>query len=174
MTNEEGREERNYSYTKVSHSGGFFLPAVLCASLAVLCAVVSLIFFYINGRNEKERIVLYFSSLDSSRLCSEARYVPKNPPQGREALFVSELLLGPMTNRFIPLFANGTTLDFCMVQNDVLYVGLSKEALNVTAKSADIKSAVDLLQYNIVRKFTKINTVLVYIDGKSVYENGQL
>ncbi len=125
------------------------------------------VFFMKKGR---DRVVMYFTAYDSDDVCTEVRYLPKNSVQGDVALLVDELLLGPMTNRYKRLFASGTRAEFCMVQDDVLYVGLSKDALSYSGDAADLKTGIELLKVNIVKKFTKIKTVLVYIDGKAVYE----
>lgn|SRR5574344_38757 len=115
-----------------------------------------------------ERRVFYFQSYESDKLYTEIRYEPYKPVQGDEHLFVDEVLLGPMTNRLRPLFSVGTKTEFCFVRGKTLYVGLSKEALQISAKSADIGTGVKLLKKNILKNFTYINTVEMYIDGKSV------
>ena len=137
---------------------------VLSLVMLVVCAVVSLA----RLRTDRERAVMYFTSFGTDKVCAEVRYLPKNPIQGEVAFFVDELLLGPMTNRYKPLFARGTRAEFCTQEGDTLYVGLSGDALSVSKESADIETGIELLKVNIVKKFTKINTVLVYIDGKSV------
>jgi hypothetical protein len=115
-----------------------------------------------------DRRVFYFKSYDNNKTCTEIRYEPHKPVQGREQLFVDELLLGPMTNRFRPLFTRGTKTEFCFLRGSTLYVGLSKEALQISADSADIGSGVKLLKKNVLKNFTYINAVEMYIDGKSV------
>ncbi len=131
--------------------------------IAGACAV-SLVFL----PRDRQRTVFYFHSLESEKLYSEVRYLPKDPYQGETHQFVEELILGPMTNRYVRLFSEGTGLDFCFEKDGVLYVGLTKDALKFTPEIKDIEGSVNLLKQNIVTRFTKINSVLVYIDGKSV------
>ena len=100
------------------------------------------------------RAVFYFPSMDTDKLCTEVRYLPDDPIQGELSFYVDELLLGPMTNRYKFLFS----------------LGLSKDALFKSKDSVDIKTGIKLLRVNIVKQFTEIKTVLVYIDGKSVFE----
>lgn len=116
------------------------------------------------------RAVFYFPSMDTDKLCTEVRYLPDDPIQGELSFYVDELLLGPMTNRYKFLFSLGTKADFCTLEDDVLYLGLSKDALFATKDSVDIRTGIKLLKVNLVKQFTEIKTVLVYIDGKSVFE----
>jgi len=141
--------------------------AVIVLSLVLLAGSACVSF--VRLRTDRSRAVMYFTSFGTDDVCTEVRYLPKDPIQGDVAFFVDELLLGPMTNRYKPLFARGTRADFCTLEGDTLYVGLSGEALSANKESADIETGIELLKVNIVKKFTKINTVLVYIDGKSVY-----
>lgn len=143
--------------------------AVVIVLSLVMLAVTAAVSF-VRLRMDRERAVMYFTSFGTDDVCTEVRYFPKNPIQGEVAFFVDELLLGPMTNRYKPLFARGTRAEFCTLEGDTLYVGLSGDALSVSKESADIETGIKLLKVNIVKKFTKINTVLVYIGGKSVYK----
>ena len=138
-------------------AAGLFLGA--CLFSAVLYA----------KNSSTERTLFYFRSFDRDDLCTEMRYLPRNPVQGEVRLFVDELLLGPMTNRYKSIFVPGTQAEFCIVEGDTLYLGLSREALQVDAEMESIRDSVALLKRNIVKRFTKINTVLVYIDGKSAF-----
>ena len=114
------------------------------------------------------RRVFYFESLDTNKISAEVRYLPSKAVQGKERLFVDELLLGPMTNRFRPLFSAGTKSEFCFVRGRTLYVGISKEAVQISPEAADIKKGLELFKKNILKNFTNIDTIMVYIDGKGV------
>ena len=139
---------------------------VLSVFLLAGAAVVSNLFV----RKDKVRTVMYFPSFGTDDVCAEVRYLPEYPGVDPLVQYVDELVLGSMTNRFKNLFAVGTKVEFCTVENGVCYVGLSREALHPTKEAADIKTGIELLKVNIVKKFTEISTVLVYIDGKSVCE----
>ena len=114
------------------------------------------------------RRVFYFESLDTHKISTEIRFLPSKPVQGKEHIFVDELLLGPMTNRFRPLFTQGTKAEFCFVRGRTMYVGLSKEAVQVTPETADIRKGMELFKKNVLKNFTTIDTVVMYIDGQSV------
>ena len=130
--------------------------------------IFSLIRFGVN--NFGQRRVFYYYSADTHSVATECRFMPLKPVQGKINLFVDDLILGPMTNRYRYLFAPGTKVDFCIRNKKTLYVGLSGDALKTGSEVLDIRSGVELLKFNIVKNFTKINTVMVYIDGKSVFE----
>ena len=137
---------------------------------AVLVILAGLALTLCFAPSDRERSVLYFHSYDSENLCSEVRYLPTDTHKDRETLYIEELLLGPMTNRYKRLFSDGTLLEFCTKNADTIYVGLSKEALAFTPETENFEESVRVLKWNIVKKFTKINTVKVYIDGKSVFD----
>ena len=148
------------------------IPAV-CLVLAALFAVFS--FTSIIKGKKTFRTVMYFPSYEDGTIYTEVRNLPKDSVQGDERLFVDDILLGPLTNHYRRLLPSGTSVEFFTVGNDgTAYLGLSRQALRISSESADIKTGVSLLKMNIVKNFTKINTVLVYVDGKSVYEKAGL
>ncbi|MEE0133744.1 MAG: GerMN domain-containing protein [Treponema sp.] len=139
----------------------------------ILILVVS-IFLY-NSENLGKRRVLYFEAVDGSGLYIESRRITEySTTQGRDVhvqQFVQELLLGPVTNGFKSLFLQGTRLESCFVQENILFINLSKEALFPGATTSATKDGVNLLVYNIKKNFSWIESVEIYIDGNKVYEN---
>ena len=142
---------------------------IIALSVVLLAgaAIVSSLFL----RRDRNRSVMYFTSFGTDDVCTEVRYLPVNQDIDPVVQFVEELVLGPMTNRYKNLFASGTRVEFCTVENGKCYVGLSREALYPTREASDIQTGIELLKVNIVKRFTEISTVLVYIDGRSVYGN---
>ena len=116
----------------------------------------------------RERCVFYFSSYDSDDYCAEIRYLRKDKERPLLDFFIDEFLLGPMTNRLKYAFPKGTRVEFCIQKGDELHLGLSKTALMADSVTFDIKGNLELLKYNIVRNFTNINKIFLYVDGKSV------
>lgn len=143
-------------------------PAFVCLAVVAVSLALSVFFFLRKGSGR--RTVFYFPSYDTGVLCTEVRYLPEKPVQGDVALFVDELLLGPMTNRYKKVFSSGTRCEFCFVRGGVAYIGLSRDALVVNSEVKSIRDALDVLKVNIVKNFTNIHTVDVFIDGKSVFE----
>lgn len=147
----------------------YFITAFVCAALAVGAAAISLL--SIQKRDKSFRILMYFPSFENGKTYTEERFIPKDSAQGTERYFVDDLLLGPLTHSYKKLFPGETTVEFFTVDADgTAYIGLSKGALKTSDDAADINTGISLLKRNIVMNFTKINTVLVYIDGKSVCE----
>ena len=81
------------------------------------------------------------------------------------------MLLGSVTNGFRSLFQQGTKIESCFVQDDILFINLSKEALFPGVTTSATKDAVDLLVFNIKKNFSWVKSVEIYIDGNKVYEN---
>lgn len=142
-----------------------------CFLITIL--VVSITFF--NSENIGSRRVLYFDAIDGSGLYMESRRIVKySPVQGRDvdvSQFVQELLLGPTTNGFRSLFPLDTRIETCFVQDEVLFINLSREALFPGETTLPTKEAVDLLIYNIERNFSWIKSIEIYIGSNKVYEN---
>lgn len=142
---------------------------VASVCVLVLALVFSLIMFCINRAGDRR--LFYFYSADTQSVATEARYITSNPTQGEVNAFIDDLLLGPMTNRYQSIFAKGTTVEFCKQEGDTLYVGLSSEALKSVSGALSLQERVDLFRFNIVNNFTKINTILLYVDGKSIWND---
>lgn len=139
----------------------------------VLILAVSIFFF--TSKNMGPRRVLYFEAMDGSGLYMESRRIMEYSPLQEEAVhlqqFVQELLLGSVTNGFRSLFQQGTKIESCFVQDDILFINLSKEALFPGVTTSATKDAVDLLVFNIKKNFSWVKSVEIYIDGNKVYEN---
>ncbi len=141
---------------------------LLCATLFTF--VVSVIFYlaFYPGK----RVVLLFESMDSNSLAIEHRYIPSDVVQGEIAYFVDELLLGPVSNRSKPLFANNTRAISCFLTEDnVLYINLNEKALFSGNSSSETLIACDLLKKNVLKNYKYVDTVEVFIMGNMVTQN---
>lgn len=143
------------------------------ACFLIVILILSIIFF--NVKSIGNRRVLYFEAIDGSGLYMESRRIVEySSTQGRDmdvSQFVQELLLGPTTNGFRSLFSLETRLESCFIQDDILFINLSKEAVFPGETSLPTKEAVDLLIYNIEKNFSWIKSVEIYINSNKVYEN---
>lgn len=153
-------------------SRSIFQSMGVCIFLILILGVS--IFLY-NSENLGKRRVLYFEAVDGSGLYIESRRITEyTSTQGRDVdvqQFVQELLLGPVTNGFKSLFLQGTRLESCFIQDNILFINLSKDALFPSATTSATKDGVDLLVYNIKKNFSWIESVEIYIDSNKVYEN---
>ena len=135
--------------------------------------IISLVMYNIN--TDGNRRIFYFESLDESGLFSEVRYiVPYSKEQSVEDdiyQFVNELLLGPITHRYKAVFAKGTSLNTCILRNEILYVDISSQALFPTEIDSFIQMGVQVFEKNILKNFSEVKEVVLYIDGIQTFQN---
>ena len=82
---------------------------------------------------------------------------------------MQELLLGPAGNGFQPLFALEARLESCFVQDDILFINLSREALFPGESTSSLQDGVELVAFNVEKNFPWIKSVEIYIDGNKAY-----
>jgi len=149
------------------------VQALGAACFLIMILIVSITLF--NFKDMGNRRVLYFDAIDGSGLYMESRRIVEySPVQGRDvdvSQFVQELLLGPATNGFRLLFPLDTRIEACFIQDEVLFINLSKEAMFPGETALPTKEAVDLLIYNIEQNFSWIKSIEIYIGSNKVYEN---
>jgi hypothetical protein len=138
------------------------ISAVIVIAVIAALAVIS---------RPGDRRVFYFLSYDDDKLHTEVRFLPEESIQGSVNLFIDELLLGPLTNRYRILFSQGTRVLSCIQSGGTLYLDLSEEALFNIDPAPPVHTAVDILEKNIKQNFSSINSVEIFIAGKKVYEN---
>jgi len=141
-------------------------PFIIAA--AVLFAVS---FFFWLFKMPGRRYVMVFPSADSKRLDMEERYIRRFRGQNSVSSFVDELLLGPETERYRPLFTPGTRAVSCFVRGKILYVNLSPELLEEGGGACSIREGTDLFRKNIHRNFNNIKDIEMFADGRGMYEN---
>jgi len=140
------------------------LVALSLMLLLILCFSLFMYKFTAPG----ERRVLYFKSMDNNLVVCENRFIRSEAEINDVEALVNEVLLGPMTNRFYRLFPLGTKVNFCFVQDNTLYVDLSNEALLTSSESCSFKEGAELLKENVVKNFTNIDTIHVFVGGISI------
>ena len=89
--------------------------SILSLSLMTVALVVSVCLYFSKDRGERH--VLYFQSLDDSKLYTEVRYISEYTKNQDLSVsveqFLEELLLGPVSHRFMDVFEPGTKLLSC-------------------------------------------------------------
>ena len=100
----------------------------------------------------------------------EYRNLTEKPHQGDINLFVEEMLLGSTVERTKKLFTPGTRLLSCFKRDGVLYLNLSQDLLDMGDGVVEIKEGTELLKKNIMRNFSGIDSVEIYIEGKLAFE----
>lgn len=141
---------------------------ILFLSLLIMC-IFSIVMFFVQGYSHRR--VYLFESLDKPGLYAENRYYPNIPYLDDIELFVSELLLGPIGERYKHVFAPGTKLKSCFLQDNVLYIDFSSEALFPNEKVSEVREGAEIFNKNIFRNFRKIDKINIYIEGRKIFDN---
>ncbi len=140
---------------------------ILLLGAAILIISLALYIVFYPG----QRAVLLFESMDDSKLYSEHRYIPRGTAQGDLHYFVDELLLGPTSDRYKPLFAHGTKALSCFLNDEnILYIHLNENALFSGNSSSDTVFACELLKINVLKNYKYVDNIRVFIMGNLVAE----
>ncbi len=140
---------------------------IIIVSFVVLFSLLFFIVFYPG-----KRAAFIFESMDSDYLYIEHRYIPRDSAQGDISYFVDELLLGPISNRYKPLFVNGTRAVSCFLAEDkTLYIDLNEKALLPGKTTSDTIYACELLKKNVLKNHKYVDTIKVFIMGNLVSQN---
>lgn len=116
------------------------------------------------------RKLFLFESLDKKGTFAESRFIPRDHPYTQAHWFTEDLLLGPQTDRYRPLFPIGTKLVSFFKGNDgTVYVDLSEEAALQKRTSSQTAAACKLLEQNL-RKNYNMHKISISIAGHKVYE----
>jgi hypothetical protein len=143
--------------------------AILVGLIAMTAAAIAVLLF-LDSR-PGDRRVFSFLSYDDDKIHTEVRFLPTESVQGSVRLYVDEILLGPLTNRYRLLFTQGTRVLSCIQSGSTLYLDLSEEALFNIDPAPPVQDAVEILEKSIKQNFSSISTVEIFINGKKVYEN---
>lgn len=146
----------------------FLKKALPFTALILILATLIFSLFKFTVSKKQYRYVVYFDSPDSNYLCTETRFLSKIAEKSKEQVFVEDILLGPLTNRYKLLFNRNTVCEFCFVRDKTLFLGLSEKALEQTDNTVEIKRGIEILRKNILKNFKNINTIEMYIGGKEI------
>ncbi|MBR4374702.1 MAG: hypothetical protein IKP49_10115 [Treponema sp.] len=139
------------------------------------CIALSAVFASCAGKSGTSVYKFDFPKMDITRAEGEAeavktekRCLPKEPVQGEVRMYVEELLLGPESSRLLPIFSLDATVDFCFMQGDDLYLGISESSVYNLGADVDIQSRIELLESNIHKNFKNIGQILLFIGDNFV------
>lgn len=151
----------------------FILNHKIAVSVILAVLIVPHIIHFAAVNAGKTKRVMYFQQVGSEKIEKEIRYIPKNDSQTELELYISELLLGPQVYRARPLFSLGTSLEFCILKGDELYVGLSEDAIFQDNEALEFNKGVELLKKNIKKNFPKINEFEIFAGNTFIEEDSQ-
>lgn len=138
----------------------------ILAFVFVVVFATSLSLFFIK-QNSKSYVFI-FPSADDGTYIVERRNLSNDPAQGVIQLFVDELLLGSTVERTKLIFSSNTRVNSCFLRGNTLYLDLSDDLLSIEKSSFPINEGIELLRENILKNFSNINKIELFIGGKFV------
>ncbi|MCQ2589399.1 MAG: GerMN domain-containing protein [Treponema sp.] len=144
------------------------LKTVITGVVVVLVLIISMV---LSFSSKGTRRTFVFPSVEDGEYIVESRYLPKNPLKDNITYYIDELLLGSQVERTKLIFAKNTRVLSCFTKDNVLYVNLSNDLLNISDNVIPIKEGIDLLKRNIKQNFGGSKSVEIYVDGNGVFEN---
>ena len=143
--------------------------AVFIISLLAAGLFVFSFFCYIITKNTCRRAFI-FPSAENGKYIIEYRNLAEKPHRGDIGLYIDEILLGSTVERTKLLFTPGTRVLSCFERNHILYVNLSQDLLQMGDGVIEIREGTELLKKNIMKNFSEIDSVEIFIEGKSAFE----
>ena len=143
--------------------------AVFIISLLAAGLFVFSFFCYIITKDSCRRAFI-FPSAENGKYIIEYRKLAEKPHQGDIGLYIDEILLGSTVERTKLLFTPGTRVLSCFERNHTLYVNLSQNLLQMGDGVIEIREGTELLKKNIMKNFSEIDSVEIFIEGKSAFE----
>ena len=159
----------------VSRNGKGLFFTVLCASF--IFSFVSYLIFYPGTPK-----LFLFESLDiqsdvksdmqtAGKIYAEKRFIPRNRTKPSLEYFCDELLLGPIGDRYRPLFAPGTKMrTFFKKRGGTVYIDLNEGALFQAGVSSNTKKACYLLEQNIRKNYNSVGNIVITMMGHEIYK----
>ncbi len=143
--------------------------AVFIISLLAAGLFIFSFFCYIITKDTCRRAFI-FPSAENGKYIIEYRNLAEKPHQGDIGLYIDEILLGSTVERTKLLFTPGTRVLSCFERNHILYVNLSQDLLQMGDGVIEIREGTELLKKNIMKNFSEIDSVEIFIEGKSAFE----
>ena len=144
------------------------IPLFVTLGLIFCSLIISIILFY--HANYGKKFVFIFPSVEEGNYVLETRYLKNNPEKDYLNYFVDELVLGSSLERTKNLFTAGTKVLSCFERNDVVYIDLSADIINMGDNVLEIKDGIDLLKKNIIKNYPGTKEIRVFVDGKYAFE----
>jgi hypothetical protein len=141
------------------------LLSILSCVFVVVFAVSILLFFV---KQNSKSYVFIFPSADDGSYIVERRNLSNNPAQGIIQLYIDELLLGSTVERTKLIFSTNTRVNSCFLRDNTLYLDLSDDLLSIEKSSFPINNGIELLKENILKNFSNIHKIELFIGEKFV------
>lgn len=142
------------------------LSTFIISIALLLILLFSLAIYFV--KNNSKSYVFIFPSADNESYIVERRNLSKDSVQGEINYFIDELLLGSGVERTKLIFSLGTKVNSCFLRDDILYLDISEDLLNIDDSSYPIENGINLLKENILKNFSNINKVELFIGKRFV------
>ena len=142
------------------------LSTFIISIALLLILLFSLAIYFV--KNNSKSYVFIFPSADNESYIVERRNLAKDSVQGEINYFIDELLLGSGVERTKLIFSLGTKVNSCFLRDDILYLDISEDLLNIDESSYPIENGINLLKENILKNFSNINKVELFIGKRFV------
>ena len=106
----------------------------------LLILLFSLAIYFV--KNNSKSYVFIFPSADNESYIVERRNLSKDSVQGEINYFIDELLLGSGVERTKLIFSLGTKVNSCFLRDDILYLDISEDLLNIDESSYPIENGI--------------------------------
>ena len=144
------------------------LPLFVFLAASIVILFISIGFY--AAKNYGKKYVLIFPSVDEGKYVLETRYLKENPLTEPVKYFTEELILGSSLERTKFLFTPGAKILSCFERNQVVYIDLSADIINMGHNVLSIRDGIELLKLNVLKNFTDVKEVRVFVDGKYAFE----
>jgi len=145
-----------------------YLPVYIASVIAALLLLLSIALYAKKGLTR--RYTFIFPCVDEGKYVLETRYLKENPQKEALAYFADELMLGSGLERTKNLFTPGAKILSCFERNQIVYIDLSADIINMGHNVIPIREGIELLKRNIYKNFTDVEEVKVFVDGKYAFE----
>ena len=113
------------------------IPYFAFAAIAAVLLIAASLIYAVKGYGK--RFVFIFPSVDEGKYVLETRYLKQNPNKDYINFFLDELVLGSGLERTKYLFTPGTKIISCFERNQMLYLNLSADIINMGHNVIQIK-----------------------------------
>lgn len=145
-------------------------PVLQFAAFVVFSASILAIFLVTRFVSPADRHIFYYTGSSNQRVMTEVRYLSeKDDDDQRLEQFVSELLLGPITPEFAPLFEQPVLVRSCFIRGSDAYINLTGAEEAFIGNNPPPDRAFEIFKKNVFTNFRNLAKIYLYIDGIEVY-----
>ena len=145
-------------------------PVVQGVAFAIFVLTLAIMFFGIVFSPDTDRFLFLFPAVSTGKTGTEVRYlVVEQDENTRLGRFVDELVLGPQTPGYRPVFADTVRTRVCFIRGKDAYIDLSAGDTAFLAETTTPEQTFEIFKKNVFTNFRNLAKIYLYIDGIEVY-----